>query len=103
MQIDDVSKAFLHVQSNCHNGFIFEMPFFLSNVHHNFSKLKKTLTLMIIKIKALEIGKLHFKMDMNIFVSNMHLTLKIMNFKKCVFNKSYSLLCSFKHGWIIYK
>jgi len=28
MQIDDVSKAFLHVQSKYHNGFIFQMFYF---------------------------------------------------------------------------
>jgi len=27
MQIDHVSKAFLHVQNNYHNGFIFQMFF----------------------------------------------------------------------------
>jgi hypothetical protein len=35
---------------------------------------------MIIK-KTLEIGKIHFKTHLNIFVSNMFLTLKIMNFE----------------------
>jgi hypothetical protein len=49
---------------------------------------------MIIKAKALEIGKFHLKM---------HLTLKIMNSEKCVFNKSYSFLCYLNHGCIIYK
>jgi hypothetical protein len=44
-------------------------------------KLKKILTLMIIISKALEIGKIHFKTHLNIFVSNVPLTLKILNFE----------------------
>jgi hypothetical protein len=36
---------------------------------------------MIIKAKALEIGKIHFKTHLNIFVSKVFLTLKIMNFE----------------------
>ncbi len=72
-------------------------------MHHKFSKLKRTSTLKIIKVKALEIGKLHFKIHLNIFVSNVFLTLKIVNLKKSVFDKSYSFLCYFKHGCIIYK
>jgi hypothetical protein len=40
---------------------------------------------MIIKEKAFEIGKFHFKTHLNIFVSNVFLILKMMNFFKCVF------------------
>ncbi len=36
---------------------------------------------MTIKTKALEIDKILFKTHLNIFVSNMFLTLKIMNFE----------------------
>jgi hypothetical protein len=39
------------------------------------------LTLIIIKARALEIGKIHFKTHLNVFVSNMLSTLKIMNFE----------------------
>jgi hypothetical protein len=39
---------------------------------------------------------------LNIFVSNVLLILKIMNFE-IVSNKSYSFLCDLKHGCIIYK
>jgi hypothetical protein len=54
MQIDNVSKVFLHVQSNYDNFVLFfKCPFSLSNLHHSFSKLNKVLTLMIIKEKAL--------------------------------------------------
>jgi len=38
-----------------------------------------------LKAKALEIDKFHLKMHLNIFVSNVFLTLKIMNY-----NKTYS-------------
>jgi hypothetical protein len=44
-------------------------------VHHSFSKLE-----MSIKAKALEINKIHLKTNLNIFVSNVLLALKIMNF-----------------------
>jgi hypothetical protein len=76
MQIDDVSRFLLHVQNNYENGF-----FPLSIVQHSFSKLKRILTLMIMKEKLLEINKFHFKTHLNIFVSNVFLTLKIMNFE----------------------
>jgi hypothetical protein len=49
-------------------------------VHHSFSKLEMILVIMSIKAKALEIDKIHFKTHLNIFVSNMLLVLKIMNF-----------------------
>jgi hypothetical protein len=60
MQIDDVSRFLLDVQNNYENGFFFKHFFPLSIVHHSFSKLKRILTLMIIKEKSLEINKLHF-------------------------------------------
>jgi hypothetical protein len=56
-------------------------------VHYSFSKLKRILTLMIVKAKAFEIGKFHFKMHLNIFVSNVLLTLKIMNFENVFLTK----------------
>jgi hypothetical protein len=82
MQIDDVSRILLHVQNNHHNLVIFSNIFFsLSNVDHSFSKLKRVLTLVIIEAKEFEIGNFHFKVHLNIFISNMLLTLKIMNLK----------------------
>jgi hypothetical protein len=65
------------------------------------SKLKGILTMMIIKTKALEIGKIHFETHLNIFVSNVFLTLKIMNFEN-EFLKKLFILCYLKHGCIIY-
>ncbi len=35
----------------------------------------------MIIIKKLEIGKIHFKTHLNLFVSNVFLTLKIINFE----------------------
>jgi hypothetical protein len=58
MQIDNVSKVFLHVQNNYDNSVFFSNVIF--PYHHSFSKLKKVFTLMIIKEKAIEIGKFHF-------------------------------------------
>jgi len=42
---------------------------------------------MIIKEKSLKINKIHFKMHLNIFVSNVFLTLKIMNFENVSLTK----------------
>jgi hypothetical protein len=56
-------------------------------VHHSFSKLKRILLLVIIKTKALEIDKIHLKMHLNIFVSNVFSTLKIMNFENVFVTK----------------
>ncbi len=42
-------------------SFFFKCLFSLSDVHHSFSKLKKILTLMTIKEKQIEIGKIHLK------------------------------------------
>ncbi len=42
---------------------------------------------MTIKKKALEIDKIHFKTHLNIFVSNVYLTLKIMNFENVSLTK----------------
>jgi hypothetical protein len=81
MQIDHVSRFLLHVQSNYENGYSSKHFFSLSNVHHSFSILERILTLMIIKEKSLKINKIHFKTHLNIFVSNLFLTLKIMNFE----------------------
>jgi hypothetical protein len=50
-------------------------------VNHSFSKLKRILILMIIKEKELEINKFILKTHLNIFVSNLFLTMKIMNFE----------------------
>jgi len=58
-------------------------------------KIEEALNIDDIKIKALEIDKLHLKMNLNIFVSNVLLTLKIMNFEKCVFNKNYFIFVLF--------
>jgi hypothetical protein len=57
------------------------MSFFLINVHHSFSKLEMILVVMSTKAKALEINKIHLKTYLNIFVSNVLLALKIMNFE----------------------
>jgi len=58
-------------------------------------KIEEALNIDDIKIKAFEIDKLHLKMNLNIFVSNVLLTLKIMNFEKCVFNKNYFIFVLF--------
>jgi len=62
-------------------------------VHHSFSKLKRILTLMIIK-KTLEIGKIHLKTHLNIFVSTVFLILKIMKFENV-------FLMKFIHFYVI--
>jgi hypothetical protein len=79
MQID-VSRALLHVQSNCGQCYYFQTFFSLSIVHHSSSKLKRTLMLMIRKPKALGMGEFHLKTHLNTFASNVFLTLKTMNF-----------------------
>jgi hypothetical protein len=81
MQIDDVSRGFLHVQNNYGHCFFFQTSFFIINVHHSFSKLERILLLIIRKTKALEIVEIHVKTHLNTFVSNMFLILKIMNFE----------------------
>ncbi len=49
MQIDDVSKVLLHVPNYYAQWILFfQTSFFLSNVHHSFSKLERILTLIII-------------------------------------------------------
>jgi hypothetical protein len=61
---------------------------------------------MIIKAKALEFGKFHLKMHLNIFVSISFQTcfdLENHELKKIAFNKSYSFLCYLGHECIIYK
>jgi len=45
------------------------------------SKLNGIFNNDFIKTKAPETGKIHFETHLNIFVSNVFLTLKIMNFK----------------------
>ncbi len=50
-------------------------------MHHSFSKLEMILVVMSTKAKALEINKIHLKTYLNIFVSNVLLALKIMNFE----------------------
>jgi hypothetical protein len=59
--------------------------------------LERVLILMIKKEKALEIGEIHLKTHLNTFVSNMFLTLKVMNFKNVSLTKSSSFLCYSKH------
>jgi hypothetical protein len=63
--------------------FFIQMSFFLIKCAPFLlkSKLKGILTIMIIKTKALEISKNHFETHLNIFVSNVLLTIKIMNFE----------------------
>jgi len=53
---------------------------------------------MIIKAKAFEIGKIHLKTHLKIFVSNVFLTVKIMNFENVFLTKVIHLKC----GCIIY-
>jgi hypothetical protein len=79
MQIDDVSRIILHVQSNCHNLFFFQMYFFLIKCAPFFLKIGEGISIDDYKAKALEIGKFRFKMHLNIFVSNVFVTLKITN------------------------
>jgi len=71
MQIDEVSRVFLHVLNNYGHFFyfFFKHPFSLSNVHHSFSKLERILILIIRKTKALEVGQIHFKTHLNTFIS----------------------------------
>jgi hypothetical protein len=58
---------------------------------------------MIIKAKALEIGKIHFKTHLNIFVSNVPLTLKFLNFENVFLTKKkYSFFRYLTCGCIIY-
>jgi len=87
MQIDNASRILLHVHNNYHNDFFFKCFFPLSNVHNSFSKLKRILTSMIIKEKTFEIGKIHLKTHLKIFVSNVFLTVKIMNFENVFLTK----------------
>ncbi len=60
MQINDVSRVLLHVQNNYHNGFIFQMFFFLIKCAPFFLKIEEDFNIDDIKEKALEIGKIHF-------------------------------------------
>jgi hypothetical protein len=63
MQIDDLSKVLYMFKTIVNNGFFFFSNVIIPsiNVHHSFSKLKRILTLMIIKGKTLEIGEIHFE------------------------------------------
>jgi len=67
--------------------FLFKCHFSLPNVHHSFSKLEMILVVMSIKAKTLEMDKIHFKTHLNIFVSNVFLALKIMNFDNMFLTK----------------
>jgi hypothetical protein len=60
---------------------MFFKHFSLSIVQHSFSKLKRILILTIFFKKSLEVDEIHFLTHLiNVFLSNMFLTLKIMNF-----------------------
>ncbi len=67
-------------------------PFYLSNVHHSFSKLKRILILMIIKAKHLKFIKFFWK---HIWTYLFQICFWPWKF---VFNKSYSFLCYLEHG-----
>ncbi len=62
----------------------FKCPFYLSNVHHSFSKLKRILILMIIKAKHLKFIKFFWKHIWTYLFQILFLTLKIMNLKICL-------------------
>jgi hypothetical protein len=48
------------------------------------------------KAKAFEIGKIHFKTHLNMFVSNGFLTLKIIILEIVFLTKNYLILCYLK-------
>jgi hypothetical protein len=56
-------------------------------VHDSFQNLEKILTLIIRKAKGFELMKIVFIANLNTFVSNMFLTLKIMDFKNVALTK----------------
>jgi len=96
-------KSFCMFQTIMHNGFFFfQTYFFLSSVHHSFSKLERILTLIIF-------FKKHFKL-LNFILKRIWTYLfqicfwfESYEFWKGVFNESYSILCYLKHGYIVYK
>jgi hypothetical protein len=92
-------KVLLHVQNNCGQCLKnkFKCIFWLSNVHHSFSKLDIILILRIIFF--LKWVKLIEKTDLNAFISNVHLTLKIMKFENVFLIKFIHFYV--KHGCII--
>jgi len=51
---------------------------------------------MIEKTKALEIGEIYSKTDLNTFASNVFLTLKIMNFENVFLTNIYIYIMLFK-------
>jgi len=95
-------ESFCMFKTIVNNDFFFKCFFSLSNVHHSFSKLEMILILIIIKEKSFEIGKIHFKTHLNMVVSNVFFTLKIMIFEIVSLTKCYLFLCYLKCGCIIY-
>jgi len=60
--------------------FSFQTSFFLIKCAQFLLKIEEGFNIDDYKKKAFEIGKFHFKMHLNIFVSNVFLILKMMNF-----------------------
>jgi len=52
---------------------------------------------MIEKTKALEIGEIYSKTDLNTFASNVFLTLKIMNFENVFLTNIYIYIYIYKY------
>jgi hypothetical protein len=93
-------KSFCMFKTTMNNHF-FQMSFFISNVHHSFSKLKRILILMIIKAKHLKFIKFFWKHIWTYLFQICFWPWKLWIWK-FVFNKSYSFLCYLEHGCIIY-
>ncbi len=72
-----IFKMFLHVQNiqtlRMDNLYFFKHHFFLPNVHHSFWELERILTLMIIKVKWLELMKIVYITNLSTFGSNVFL------------------------------
>ncbi len=67
--------------------YFFKHPFFIPNVHRSFWKLEMILTLMIRRVKGLELMKIVFITHLNTFGLKMFLTLKIMDFENVALTK----------------
>ncbi len=59
----------------------FKCHFLIQNVHHSLQKLEMILTLMIRRVKKLELMKIVFIINFSTFGSKVLLTLKIMDFE----------------------
>jgi hypothetical protein len=87
MQNDDILKAFCMFKTIMNQNKNSNSFFFLSNMHHSFSKLERIYIIIMKKENALEIGEIDSKTHLSKFVSNVFLTLKIKNFKNVSLTK----------------